>query len=505
MLPNRKGEIFHKIISRIWAYKPYLLLFGLIICFISITGFNGLYGQDSYEYLRFTNVLRGLGKNGIHPGKYYWPVLYPVFGAVFSVFFKPLLSLQIVSIISLILSGIYLENILKILYASEIRLIRFFVFLFFLLSPYPLRASLTVMSDSLCLFFITAALYYFLKYREEKSNIFFIGFAIFATAAISTRYAAFVVMLIPAICAVYYFFKRFSLRFFLLAAMVTVLILLPYILVIKDYPIDFLQQGWLQNWSLTNLLRSSVEAQNGNEVYLFPNIIYCFFNLGHPAYCFTGILFLSGTTKVFIQKRISSVQWIIIASLSLYAFFLAGIPFQNLRFLILSFPFAIILFFPGFIEISAFVKKIKPFFLTSFFLLSLLIQSFLFARVFIPFERDNKIEKQISGELLKYDSATLYTFSIDAALRYYGFKGKIIDLWEVKVDTLPPPQKYALILFNEKQFSRVWKDKNPMLNWEYLKAKYPFSKVEDLPDNWELFYITDSGGGVVKMPFGNLN
>jgi len=122
-------------------------------------------------------------------------------------------------------------------------------------------------------------------------------------------------------------------------------------------------------------------------------------------------------------------------------------------------------------------------------LLCIIIQSALFIRVFVPFYHYNKIEKQISGEVIKHDSATLYTFAIDAAIRHYGFKGIIINMWEVKLDTLPIIQVPALVLFNEKQFSEEWKNKKPMLNWEYLKTHYQLIKLSDLPDYWELYSI----------------
>ena len=31
-----------------------------------------------------------------------------------------------------------------------------------------------------------------------------------------------------------------------------------------------------------------------------------------------------------------------------------------------------------------------------------------------------------------------------------------------------------------------------MLNWEYLKTKYQLIKVEDLPDDWELYSIKNN-------------
>ena len=480
--------MFHRLFKGFCEYKLYIILFVLIICFTLITGFNGLYGQDSYEYLRFTSALIEFAKHGVDPGKDYWPVLYPICGILFSVFFKPLLALQLISVISLVLSGIYLEKILKIAYNADIKIIRLFVFLFFLVSPYLLRASLTVMADSLCLLFITAAWYCFLKYKEEKSNLFFVGFVILAASAVATRYAAFVVIIIPAVYIAYYFFKKFSLKSFLLAGSAVSFILLPYIIIHKSSSTDFFDL-WLQGWSYKNLIHSDFYTADGHQVYTFPNGIFCLFNLFHPAYCFAGVLFLAASLKTFLKNGASTVQWIFIMSLLLYAFFLAGLPFQDLRHLILSFTSVVILFFPGFKLIYNLLTNTKPGIVKPLLLVCLVIQLALFFRVFIPFYKYNKMEKQISEEVLKYNNSTLYTFSIDAAVLHYGYQGKIINMWEVKVDTFPAIHEDALLLFNEKQFSEIWKNRNPMINWYYLKAKYKLTKLSDLPDNWELYLL----------------
>jgi len=480
--------VLHRLLNGFEEYRLYLLLFFLMICFTFITGFNGLYGQDSYEYLRFTNALIEFAKHGINPGKDYWPVSYPICGIIFSAVFKPLFALQFISIISLILSGIYLEKILKILYKEETGIIRLFVFAFFLLSPYLLRASLTVMADSLCLLFITTASYCFIRYKEEKQGRFFIGFIILTTSAIATRYAAFVVLTAPVICAAYYFIRKFHIKSFLIASLASTLILLPYILIHKSSSSDFLNL-WLQDWSFKNFLHSDFSTADGHESYTFPNIVFCLFNLFHPAYCYAGIVFLAASLKAFLKKEILTIPWIFIMSLVIYAFFLAGLPFQDLRHLILSFPFVLLLFFPGYIAIYNLLKTMKPLIIKPLWVFCMIIQLAFFTRVFIPFYHYNKIEKQISGEVIKHGSPTLYTFSIDAAVQCYGFKGRIINMWEVRVDTLPVIQEDALVLFNEKQFSEVWKNKNPMLNWEYLKAKYQLIKDTNLPDDWELYSI----------------
>ncbi|HXP51883.1 MAG TPA: hypothetical protein VN922_18140, partial [Bacteroidia bacterium] len=118
----------------------------------------------------------------------------------------------------------------------------------------------------------------------------------------------------------------------------------------------------------------------------------------------------------------------------------------------------------------------------------LVIQLGLFYKLFGSFYNNNKTEKQVAAEMLKYPG-TVYTFSIDGALKAYGFKGNIINMYNVKVDTLKNADTNAYVLFNVKQFAEQWKNKNPMMNWEYLNKKYALVQQEEMPNGWTLYRI----------------
>jgi len=94
-MQNQKNTIF--------IFGSILVLFFVILRYI--LGFNGLYGQDSYDYLRFTKALSVYFKTGNDPGNFFWPVNYPVFGAVLS-FIIPskVLVLQLISYLGFIVS-----------------------------------------------------------------------------------------------------------------------------------------------------------------------------------------------------------------------------------------------------------------------------------------------------------------------------------------------------------------------------------------------------------------
>jgi len=96
----------------------YILLLAVLIFSIRIfTGFNGLYGQDSYEYLRYADVLTEFFRNGNPPGEFFWPLAYPLFGSLLSLLIKDtILSLQLISIFSFIICFFYVIRILGIFY-----------------------------------------------------------------------------------------------------------------------------------------------------------------------------------------------------------------------------------------------------------------------------------------------------------------------------------------------------------------------------------------------------
>ena len=64
----------------------FVLLFFVIVRFG--LGFNGLYGQDAHEYLRFGKALYQFFLTGTNPGDYIWPVNFPLYGAIFSLFMQ---------------------------------------------------------------------------------------------------------------------------------------------------------------------------------------------------------------------------------------------------------------------------------------------------------------------------------------------------------------------------------------------------------------------------------
>ena len=100
------------------AWVVVVLLFFVIIRFG--LGFNGLYGQDAHEYLRFGKALHQFFLTGANPGDYIWPVNFPLYGALLSLLLSSVnFSMQILSVFSFIGILLYKLKILKLIFPGD--------------------------------------------------------------------------------------------------------------------------------------------------------------------------------------------------------------------------------------------------------------------------------------------------------------------------------------------------------------------------------------------------
>ena len=106
------------------ATKPYpYLLIGfsiLVVIVLQIIDFNGLYGQDAHEYLRYTKHLKNSLLNFEKPDNYFWPVIYPLIGLLVSLIsFSEMFGLQLISIVAYVITAAYIIKTLNLLYKES--------------------------------------------------------------------------------------------------------------------------------------------------------------------------------------------------------------------------------------------------------------------------------------------------------------------------------------------------------------------------------------------------
>lgn len=462
------------------VYFAALILMLLLILRL-LSDFNGLYGQDSHEYYRYALRWKEFLSGGAHPGDYFWPMHYPVYGALLMLLIPgTALAPQLISMLSMALLLLYAARLIR-RYSPPASpgMIYGYLFLAGFLSPFLFQSAFLVMSDMLAAFLTTAAIYHLLKYREDRGGRDFLGGVFFCISAVNTRYPAGVVLLVPAVLAAGVFFRHFRWRQLLYALGIIAVCLMPHFYIRGSGSGDFITHNWLLSWSPQHWFMRSFVTVDGSASYLMPNLLYSFSNWFYPGFICIGALLL-----LWVQKAdLRPAGRVLLISLLLYSLLLAGIPFQNMRFQLLTFPLVLVLLFPAFQRLRE--KYLKP--RTAMILAAaglILIQGGLIYKYSQRIYQSNQMEQQVARSLLAYPGRPLYTFWIDGALRSYGVANPVTNLWQERLTSLAPE---ALVLFNEPQFREQWADKNPMINWRFIQRHYNLQQIESLAGGWKLY------------------
>ncbi|MCY7408991.1 MAG: hypothetical protein LH473_01845 [Chitinophagales bacterium] len=427
--------------------------------------FNGLYGQDAHEYLHMSRELTNYFLTGNKFSSAWFPVLYPFAAFKLNLLLNnEMVALQSVSIISLVFAFYFLKKLLRLFYEESERLISVYLLLFFAFSPYVFRFGLLSMSDMLCLWFVIAAFYYSLTLKNKFSFTTLVAASLFCGAALSTRYIAIVLVIFPLSIISYSIILK-GIKYWWLLIVAHAMLLMPLLpdyfitgrilfFSINHWAINFNYGSDAYQWQLANFIKTNFTSADGEQHYVLPNILFILTNLFHPAYLFAGIIFI-----LFIQKKDFERTEIkmLIAAVAVYAFYLAGLSYQNMRYLLLTFPFIIIMLFPAFVRGYNFLLQ-RNFSFKVLIATVIVVQVFLFAFSFKSIYELNIFEKNIAATLKEYPGNTIYTTSITGALHSYQVQDSIVDLYNLPLQNISLP---ALLVFNEPEFSDHFKKLKP--------------------------------------------
>lgn len=444
--------------------------------------FNGLYGQDAHEYYRYGKAMYEFFRGGEHPGAFFWPVIYPGAGAALACLLRdPLLALQGISVLAFAGTAGLLYSLLQHLHRAKNMHALLFVVLFFSLSPLCLNAAHVVMSDMLAAFLVMLAVYSLLRLENHFSLFWLLLCAFSAAAACSTRYAA-VVLLFPAGLRVLYLgYTHKAWGALLSALLLACLVLVPHFLLKEEKWSQFLQSDIFLGWHPLNLFRRRMESPSGMFSYPLPNLLYTFYHAYHPGYLFVGALLVAGVQK---QDFASALSKTLLACVLLYALFIAGIPLQNKRFLLISFPMLLMLLYPSFQRLWQRFVRGKGRILVPGALVA--VQLFIFLQVFKPLYRFNQLQESVATALHSRPERVVYAFALDPAIRSYGIPQEVRNLWTEAYTDFEPG---ALVLFNEPLLAEQWKGRNPMINWEKLRRQHRLDTLRHWEGGWTLYRI----------------
>lgn len=446
--------------------------------------FNGLYGQDPHEYLRFSEALRLWLLEGQHPGGFFWPVTYPLLTAIISL---PLgdvaLAGQVVSALAFGGTLWMLRKLLVALHPDHSASVERFVVCCALASPYLLRASTIVMSDMLSVFFISAALYNFLAHREAGTLKHYLLFVALSVLAVSTRYQAVVVLFVPQLVAGWQLLKTRKIWHLAPAMAIAAVLAIPHFALQQNDSLDFVNHYGLQSWRLKHFFQSEFVTPDGLLSFRFPNVLFTLSSIAWP-----GILVL-GLPLLLLLKRSDfsePVRTVALIALLFNALFLAGVPFQNTRHLLLAFPLMMLLLAPGWLRIGLFVEsRTKQPLALPVFVLAL--QLVLCTMAFRPTISDQQEQQAIATAVKELPaSAPVYTFAIEMALESYDVPNPVENIYHNRYESL---ESGSLLLVNNSRFATIFENRNPMLNWESANTQHQLELLERWPSGWELYLV----------------
>lgn len=461
------------------TYYLYLVLPVLAFAIARLAlGIDGLYGQDSYEYLRFTKAIYEGFKAGNLPTNFFWPVGYPLVGSIFMFTGIPAeLSLQLGSLFSLIGILVYLHKIL-LPFAKNEHILRYYLIACVLFSPLVFRSAIVCMSDMLCVFFVVGHIHYSLRYLKELRAQDLLGALLFAVGAVFTRYGSAVIVAATSVMVAVHFFRNFTMKHLFLALLGFATALIPHFMFTNNGVFHFTGHHFLTDWSVGNMWRSSFVTHNGTANYPWPNLVFYFLEILHPRFFVALVPIL---LFALLKKKKLLYSYLLIP-VGIYLIFLSGIDFQNTRFVLPLLPYFAIVLFPIFEELVVtlpYKKSLATLFVAGNLFLTFLGFSSLYSRM--------RLEKVIVSTLSeKYPKRQVYSFDMEVALKGRSYDGEVLSLYDsvyAKFD------KQALILFNVEKIEKQWTGRAPMQNWNNLQTKYSLQQIETFEQGWRLYEV----------------
>jgi len=444
--------------------------------------FDGFYGQDSYEYLRYTEALTNYYTNGVDPGDYFWPVMYPLISSIFTLVIDSKLVLVLISFLSFLGIIYFSRKILEKLYpnGNSDESANLYLLVTLIVSPYFFRSSIIGMSDMFACFFLILALYSLLIFKDAKLPKWAVLFVASSVLAFMTRYVAAVILIPFTVYFIYLIISNKKWWYLILSAVVAIVFTLPHLLIRGADSTSFLSHEGFLAWSPLNFFQSSFATPEGVQSHSYINLLYGLSPIIHPGYLLVGLGLLL-FSRYRIQQSFASLIFIAVV---LYLFFIVGVRTQNMRFFILVFPFVILLLFPAFLRAR---DKLNRGFFTLGISLALLAQVGYFSLSFSKFQVHHTLEKNVAMNIVELDiKEPIYAFSLDVSLPHRGVENEFRNMWIKVYDDF---QSGAYVLFNEEKLAEQWQDQPPMQNWNKLNSDHSLIIVSEYDDGWKLYRI----------------
>lgn len=427
-------------------------------------GYEGVNGQDAHDYWRiareWTAYWAGGGRPVIAEHPHGYPMAAAVLGAVMG---DELVGLRVVSALSLLILVFSLRWVLS-RFSEERGPLLAFTLLAVAACPFLLRYGMMSMSDvpGTALIFMTYIM--LAQWQQGKGRWSLFGAVVFAGLAMTVRMA--VAPLIGAlVLAIIHGEQEGRCRRWTWVIGATVAVLVVVLTVLSSYELEGLIHGSpLAEWSPLNLFRRVLHSDDGVLVYRVPNIVYVLGIFVHPGFLPMGILLLPFFRKAdLFTVPVRMATWCV----GCYLLFIAGMPFQNDRVLLMALPFVAVLLYPAFQRAWAWsaVRGLRPALWVS---AMALVQVGLFARAIQPFMDQARTERELANEVNDLHPEWIYTHGMGAAFINYCGPVPVTELWYGVIDTF---EQGAIVVVKPQNLIEQWNGLPPGINWQRIQQQ----------------------------------
>lgn len=459
-----------------------LFLIAVLVVLRVFLGFDGLYSQDSYEYLRYSKAIKSWLLGGDHPGNYFWASLYSFLGAILSLStLEATLSLQVLSVIGGAILVLYTSKIIHLLNLSvNLSFIRVYVVLGLLFSPYLFRMIFCSMTDTLSISIMVSSLYYILKYDKNRASKSLFISVVLSAVAFNIRYASGIALFLPILSVLVLGLKDKKYAVVLVSLLFSLSIFIPHYILKSNESFSLFSQQSLSEWSVLNFFKSTHVTQfDGTITYPFINLVKILEVFYHPGFVFFGPLlffFIRSIKTNFPQK-------VLLTSLVVYLLFIAGMNLQNQRFLLTALPIVIILLFPAY---KHFIVWFKTKFSIKYLIIGItVIQFVLLLMAMKPFVLMNSNNKKIVEVIDVIQGVKVYTLGMEGALRTYGQR-EVISLWGMDKERL---SQNSLIVINENTIEQFELNHQLFPVFYDYKSREKLSLVKKVSGDWSVYRV----------------
>jgi hypothetical protein len=164
-----------------------------------------------------------------------------------------------------------------------------------------------------------------------------------------------------------------------------------------------------------------------------------------------------------------------------YLIFLSGIPFQNSRFILLTFGLFLILLFPSFDRISEKLKTKKNILFLGIACIQVLLLTYSFSKVYVL----NKEEKNNIMYINEISSnKIIYTSGYEGPLRSYSDKN-VHGLWLDSISNY----RSGLLMINDLDMKDENLPSTIKYNYNIIKNNYRLKELKVFEKGWKLYEI----------------